>query len=59
MSKKVDKKTLKKGLLPYLFLFLIMLGVFYVFTVVNKEVHTFTYDEFIEKLEKGKVKELT
>ena len=58
MSKKVDKKTLKKGLLPYLFLFLIMLGVFYVFTVVNKEVHTFTYDEFIEKLEKGKVKEL-
>ena len=58
MSKKMDKKTLKKGLLPYLFLFLIMLGVFYVFTVVNKEVHTFTYDEFIEKLEKGKVKEL-
>ena len=58
MSKKMDKKTLKKGLLPYLFLFLIMLGVFYVFTVVNKEVHTFTYDEFVEKLEKGKVKEL-
>ena len=58
MNKKIDKKTLKKGLLPYIFLGIIMLGVFYILTVMNKDIHDFSYDEFIEKLEKGKVTEL-
>ena len=58
MNKKIDKKTVKKGLLPYLFLAVIILGVFYVFNVLNKNVHEFTYDEFIEKLDKGKITEL-
>ena len=53
-----DKKTLRKGLLPYLFLVIIMLGVFYVFNVFDKKVNELTYDEFIEKLEDGKVTEL-
>ena len=35
MNKTIDKKTIKKGLLPYLFLALIMLGVFYVVNVMN------------------------
>ena len=59
MKNKLDKKTVKKGLLPYLFLFIIMLGVFYVLNFLNKDVHEFTYDEFISKLDKGKVTELT
>ena len=58
MNKKVDKKTLKKGLLPYLFLLIIMLGIFYVFTVMNKVVHTLSYNEFIEKLDEDKIAEL-
>ena len=58
MSKKIDKKVVKKGLLPYVFLILIMLGVFYVFNMLDKKVNEFTYDEFVEKLDKGKVKEL-
>ena len=58
MNKKVDKKTLKKGLLPYVFLLIIMLGIFYVFTVMNKVVHTFSYNEFIEKLDGSKIVEL-
>ena len=58
MNKKVDKKTLKKGLLPYVFLLIIMLGIFYVFTVMNKVVHTFSYNEFIEKLDGNKIVEL-
>ena len=58
MDNKIDKKTLKKGLLPYLFLFLIMLGVFYAVNVLNKNIHVLSYDEFIEKLDKGKVTEL-
>ena len=56
---KIDKKSLKKGLLPYLFLFIIMLGVFYVFNVMNKNIHDFSYDEFVEKLNKGKITELS
>jgi nitric oxide reductase large subunit len=50
VSNKIDKKTVKKGLLPYVFLAIIMLGVFYVFNVLNKEVHEFTYDEFWDVL---------
>ena len=58
MKDKIDNKTLKKGLLPYLFLAIIILGVLYFFNVLNSNVHEFSYDEFIEKLEKGKVTEL-
>jgi len=58
VNKKIDRKTLKKGLLPYVLLGIIMLGMFYVFNVMNKDVHEFSYDEFIEKLNKGKVTEL-
>ena len=58
MKEKIDKKTLKKGLLPYVFLAIIMLGIFYVLNVLNKNVHELTYDEFVEKLDKGKVTEL-
>ena len=39
MKNKIDKKTVKKGLLPYLFLFIIMLGVIYVLNFVNKDIH--------------------
>ena len=58
MKNKIDKKTVKKGLLPYLFLFIIILGIFYVFNFLNKEVHEFTYNEFVEKLYSGKITEL-
>lgn len=59
MTNRFDKKTIKKGLLPYVFLFIIALMMIFVFGVVNKEVHVLTYNEFIEKLEKGKITELT
>ena len=58
MKNKLDKKTVKKGLLPYLFLFIIMLGVFYVLNFLNKDVHELTYDKFIEKLDKGQISEI-
>ncbi len=58
MKDRIDKKTLKKGLLPYLFLAIIILGVFYFFNVLNTNVHEFTYDKFIENLEQGNVTEL-
>ena len=58
MKNKVDQKTVKKGLLPYVFLALIMLGIFYVLNVLNNNVHEFTYDEFISELDKGSITEL-
>ena len=59
MNKKMDKKTIKKGLLPYLFIFVIMLGVFYFYTVAGQKVNDLTYDKFIEKLSKEEITELT
>ena len=58
MNKTVDKKSIKKGLLPYLIIGIIMLGVFYYFNVVNGTKHEFTYDEFMEKLDDNKIKEM-
>ncbi len=58
MNNKIDKKTIKKGLLPYLFLFLIMLGVFYFFNVFNQNVHELSYDEFISYLDKKQINKL-
>ena len=55
----MDKKTIKKGLLPYLFIFVIMLGVFYFYSVFNRNVHELTYDKFIQKLNKEEITELT
>ena len=58
MNNKIDKKTIKKGLLPYLFLFLVMLSVFYFLNVFNQEVHELSYDEFMEKLDKKQISKL-
>ena len=54
----VDKKTVKKGILPWLIILVIMLGVFYYFNIANNDKHNFTYDEFMEKLDKEKIKTL-
>ena len=46
----MDKKTVKRGLLPYLFIALIMLGMFYFFGIANRDVTVLTYNEFIEEM---------
>ena len=58
MNKNREKKNIKKGILPYLIIGIIMLGVFYYFNIINGTNHEFTYDEFMEKLDNGKIKEL-
>ena len=35
-----------------------MLGLFYILTVMNKDIKVLTYDEFIEKLDKNKITEM-
>ena len=58
MNNKIDKKTMKKGLLPYVFLAIIILGILYFFEVANKNIVEYTYDQFIEKLDNKKIKEM-
>ena len=55
----VNKKVVKKGLLPYVFLLLVMLGVVYFVSVANQKVNVLTYDEFMTSLEDKEVKEIT
>ena len=54
----MDKKTVKRGLLPYLFIALIMLGMFYFFGIANQDVTVLTYNEFVEEMNKGKITEV-
>ena len=59
MNNNIDKKTIKKGLLPYVFILIIMLGVFFYYKVVNNDVKDYTYDQFMKELDSGKIKEMT
>ena len=43
----MNKKTVKKGLLPYLFLLFVILGVVYFLNIANKKVNVIKYDEFV------------
>ena len=58
-NKKINKSAVKRGLLPYLMLIVIFVAMFYVVTVMNNTVHVLTYDEFMKKLEKNQVTEIT
>ena len=55
MNKKVDGKSVKKGLLPYLFIGIVIIGIFYVFNYLNNTTNIFTYDEFMDNLNNGKI----
>ena len=55
----MNKNTLKRGLLPYLFLVLLIFGFYYLFNVLNRDVNNLTYDKLIQNLSEGKVTELT
>lgn len=55
----MNKNTVKKGILPYLFLVLLIFGVYYLFSVLNQKVNVLTYNELTSVLEEGKVEEMT
>ena len=55
----MSKKDVKKGIIPYLILFLVMLGLLYFFNMSRHEIHQFTYDEFITNMEDKKIEEIT
>ena len=58
MNKGIDNKIVKRGLLPYLFLLISVLAIFYAVSIANREVNILTYNEFISELDEGKITEL-
>ncbi len=54
----MNRNTWKKGILPYLFLLLLIFGVYYLFNILNQKVNVFTYQELTEVLEQGTVTEM-
>ena len=54
----MNKKTVKRGLMPYLFIAFVMLGVMYFVNFANTKVNFLTYDEFMGEVEKGNVEEV-
>ncbi len=55
----MNKKATKRTILSYVLIGLIMAGILYFVTVMNKTVNFITYDEFMSQMEKGNVKEIT
>lgn len=55
----MSKKNIKRGLLPYLFLLLVLIGVMFFLNSMNSKVNVITYDEFMKNVAEGKVTEVT
>lgn len=54
----MNKRDIKRGILPYLFLLIILTGVFYFYSISQRVNHDFTYDEFVSHIDKGEIKEI-
>ena len=54
----MNKKTVKKSALSYLFLFIVIIGVMYLINVLNTKVNQLSYSEFIQKMENGELVEV-
>ena len=58
MNNKIKKNTVKRGLFPYLFLFVFILSCLFLFNGFNKSIAEITYDDFIKAMNKDEIKEL-
>lgn len=54
----MNKKTIKRGLIPYFFIAVVMIGVMYFVNFANTKINFLTYDEFMSEAEKGNVVEV-
>lgn len=54
----MNKKEIRKGLLPYLLLFLVILGILYFYNLANRTVNTLTYDQLVGYINEDSVKEI-
>ena len=54
----MKKKVVKKSIISYVLLALVILGVLYVFNVLNRKVNNLSYSELIKAMDNGEVTEL-
>ena len=54
----MNKNEIKKSIVPYVALLVIMLVIVYVFNFMGNEVHKFTYNEFMKHVSEGRVENL-
>ena len=54
----MNKKTVKKGLLPYIFLFVFIIVMLLAYNMLNTNTHEISYDEFLSNLNNQKITEL-
>ena len=54
----MNKKEIRKGILPYAALIVIMLLIIYFFNVLNVKVNDLTYDKFVSALNNNEVKDI-
>ena len=54
----MNKKNVKKGLLPYLFLIIIILLVYYFLSMGGNKVNDLTYDQLLNSIRNGNVQEI-
>ena len=59
MNRKIDRKTLRKSILPYIFFAIVFLAIFLIINFANNKVNTLTYDEFMKALDSEEVTEMT
>ena len=56
----MNKKTkVTRGLAPYVFLLLFIIGCLFMYSSFNTKVNKFSYDEFISNLNNGQISEIT
>ena len=46
----MNKKSVKKGLTPYIVILLIMAGILYFISANNKKINYLTYDKFVSHM---------
>ena len=51
----MKKNSIKKSLLPYLFLFILILTILYFVNSMNNKINVLTYNEFVTALDEGKI----
>ncbi len=54
----MNKKAVKRGLLPYLFLAIFLFGIMFISLNLNREVHEITYGDFNKEISAKNVKEI-
>ena len=59
MNRKIDRKTLRRSILPYIFFAIVFLAIFLIINFANNKVNTLTYDEFMKALDSEEVTEMT